>query len=93
MHNGAIVRAVTDLAHGLGLEVTAEGLETADHVLLARAAGCDRGQGYYFARPLPTDALEELWRTGLSFDLPGNDTVVLASATQGHKQKPAAYRR
>ncbi len=92
-HNGAIVRAVTDLAHGLGLEVTAEGLETADQVLLARAAGCDRGQGYYFARPLPTDALEELWRTGLSFDLPGNDIVVLASATQGHKQKPAAYRR
>lgn len=87
------MRAVTDLAHGLGLEVTAEGLETADQVLLAREVGCDRGQGYYFARPLPANEIEELWRTRLSFNLPVNDTVVLASAIQGYKQKPAVYRR
>lgn len=73
--NGAIVRAVTTLAHGLGLEVTAEGLETAAHVALAREAGCDRGQGYYFTHPLPAKAIERFWRTGLSFDLSENATA------------------
>jgi len=68
--NRAIVRAVTDLAHGLGLDVTAEGLETAVQVAWAREAGCDRGQGYYFARPLPADELEALWAAGLRFALP-----------------------
>ncbi len=73
--NRAIVRSVTALAHGLGLGVTAEGLETAAQVAWAREAGCDRGQGYYFAPPLTTDAATTLWATGLSFDLPGNTTA------------------
>jgi len=51
--NRAIVRAVADLAHGLGLGVTAEGLELAEQVIWAAAVGCERGQGFYFARPLP----------------------------------------
>jgi EAL domain-containing protein (putative c-di-GMP-specific phosphodiesterase class I) len=58
--NEAIVRAVTELAHGLGLAVTAEGLETAAQVAEARAAGCDQGQGYYFARPLPAEGAAAL---------------------------------
>ncbi len=64
------MQAVTDLAHGLGLDVTAEGLETADQVAWARAAGCERGQGFYFARPLPAAALAALLATGLTFSLP-----------------------
>jgi len=68
--NRAIVQAVTDLAHGLGLDVTAEGLETADQVAWARAAGCERGQGFYFARPLPADELAALLAAGLTFSLP-----------------------
>ena len=68
--NRAIVGAVATLAHGLGLDVTAEGLETAAQVAWARGAGCDRGQGYFFARPLPTDAITALWEGGLIFDLP-----------------------
>jgi len=51
---------VTALAHGLGLEVTAEGLETATQVAWARAAGGDRAQGFYFARPLPAADVEAL---------------------------------
>ncbi len=83
--NRAIVQAVTDLAHGLGLDVTAEGLETADQVAWARAAGCERGQGFYFARPLPADALAALLAAGLTFSLPAAGP----SATTGARVAPA----
>jgi EAL domain-containing protein (putative c-di-GMP-specific phosphodiesterase class I) len=48
-----IVTAIVALAHGLGLQVTAEGVETreqADHLI---GQGCDILQGYVFARPMP----------------------------------------
>ncbi|HET7725746.1 MAG TPA: EAL domain-containing protein [Candidatus Limnocylindrales bacterium] len=48
-----IVQAVIDLAHGLGIEVVAEGIETAEQLAILRRLGCDRGQGFLFARPLP----------------------------------------
>jgi EAL domain-containing protein (putative c-di-GMP-specific phosphodiesterase class I) len=51
--NHSIIAAVSALAHGLGLEVTAEGIEQADQLAAVVALGCDRGQGYLFARPLP----------------------------------------
>ncbi len=60
--NQSIVQAVIALAHGLGIEVTAEGIETAEQRDLLRDLGCDRGQGYYFARPLPADRLEAFLR-------------------------------
>jgi EAL domain-containing protein (putative c-di-GMP-specific phosphodiesterase class I) len=48
----AIVRSIVALAKALNLSVTGEGVETpAQHAQL-RALGCDRGQGYLFARPL-----------------------------------------
>jgi diguanylate cyclase (GGDEF)-like protein len=50
---GAIVAAVVQLGHALGLAVTAEGVETPDQLAQLRALGCDLGQGYYFAYPQP----------------------------------------
>ena len=49
--SAAILRAVTTLAHALRMDVTAEGIETREQLARVRAIGCDRGQGYYFARP------------------------------------------
>jgi len=51
--NVAIVRAVLSLAHGLGVSVVAEGIETASQMERLRELGCDLGQGYVWARPMP----------------------------------------
>jgi EAL domain-containing protein (putative c-di-GMP-specific phosphodiesterase class I) len=52
-----VVNAVVAMAHALGIAVTAEGIETVAQREQARAAGCDRGQGYLFAEPMPAEAL------------------------------------
>jgi diguanylate cyclase (GGDEF)-like protein len=52
-----IVRAIVDLAHRFGLEVTAEGVETEPAWALLTAIGCDVIQGYRLARPLTSDAM------------------------------------
>jgi diguanylate cyclase (GGDEF)-like protein len=49
----SIVEAVIGLAHGLRISVVAEGIETESQFEILRAMGCDVGQGYLFARPLP----------------------------------------
>ncbi len=59
----AIVEAVTTMAHAIGMEVAAEGIETAEQLALLRQVACDRGQGYYFARPLPPADLSALLPT------------------------------
>ncbi len=48
----AIVQAVVALGQALGLDVVAEGIERAQQARVLRLAGCRRGQGYYFGRPL-----------------------------------------
>jgi diguanylate cyclase (GGDEF)-like protein len=60
--DAAISTAIIALGHALGLTVTAEGVETADHVELLRKQGCDHMQGYYFSRPIPAEAVAELLR-------------------------------
>ena len=55
-----IIQAVTDLAHGLGLTATAEGVETVEQLRAVRELGCDVVQGYLIAPPLDPDALKPL---------------------------------
>jgi len=54
-----IVKSVIDLAHGLGLTATAEGVETVEQLQMLRKLGCDVAQGYLIAQPLDPDALSE----------------------------------
>jgi diguanylate cyclase len=55
--DGEVVRSLIQLAHGLGLTVCAEGVETAEAAVWLRDAGCDRAQGFFFSRPRPWPAL------------------------------------
>ena len=54
----AITRAIINLAHDLGLEVVAEGVETAAANSILEQLGCDLVQGYYYTPPLPPDELD-----------------------------------
>jgi diguanylate cyclase (GGDEF)-like protein len=55
-----IVVAVVALAHGLGLEAVAEGVETPQQLERLQELGCDEMQGYLFSRPVPADRFEQL---------------------------------
>jgi diguanylate cyclase (GGDEF)-like protein len=50
--NFGIVKAIINLAHSLGLDVIAEGIETKDQFEILKSLGCEYGQGYLFAQPL-----------------------------------------
>jgi diguanylate cyclase (GGDEF)-like protein/PAS domain S-box-containing protein len=52
-----IVQSILLLGKGLGIEVVAEGVETAQQAEALRKLGCERAQGYYYARPMPFDQL------------------------------------
>lgn len=54
-----IVRSTINLAHTMGLSVTAEGIENQAAEALLIEYGCERGQGYYYSKPLPADAFEQ----------------------------------
>jgi diguanylate cyclase (GGDEF)-like protein/PAS domain S-box-containing protein len=58
--DAAVVGAVVMVAKALGMQVTAEGVETATQWDRLRVLGCDRGQGYHFARPLSVAAVESM---------------------------------
>jgi hypothetical protein len=56
----AIVQHVIALAHDLGMIAVAEGVETAEQVAELRRLHCHRAQGYYFGRPMPPGAIDDL---------------------------------
>jgi diguanylate cyclase (GGDEF)-like protein/PAS domain S-box-containing protein len=58
--NIEIVRTIIMLAQNLGMDVIAEGVETKEQLALLRRLKCEKGQGYYFSRPLETIAAENL---------------------------------
>ena len=56
--DAAIVRAIIQTGHALGLSVVAEGIETEAQRAFLSGSGCDEGQGYLFSHPLPLDQLQ-----------------------------------
>jgi len=68
MHSGAqqseILRAIVGLAHNLGMDVTAEGVETPQQIESLRALNCRHAQGYSFSRPIPAEEAERLIMDG-----------------------------
>ncbi len=67
--DAAIVDAIISLAHNLRLTVIAEGVETEDQLNYLRLQGCDEIQGYYFSRPVPSDAFEALLRSRIGLEI------------------------
>jgi len=57
-----LVKALVELGHTLGLTVVAEGVEQAAQLEYLRSIGCERAQGYYFAKPLNAEDLERFLR-------------------------------
>ncbi len=59
--NLEIVRTIVTLAHNLGMDVIAEGVETAEQLAQLRALECERAQGYYFSEPVNAQAINRLF--------------------------------
>lgn len=59
----AIPYAITEMGHSLGLTVLAEGVETKDQLELLQSMGCDLGQGFWYARPMPAEELPLFWQS------------------------------
>ncbi|MBW4553713.1 MAG: EAL domain-containing protein [Aphanocapsa sp. GSE-SYN-MK-11-07L] len=58
-----IVRTIITLAHSFGMQVVAEGVETSQQLEVLRSLDCEYVQGYFCYQPLPTDQLENLFKT------------------------------
>ena len=57
-----LVASMLHAARSLGVRIIAEGVEHEAQALFLRSAGCDRMQGYFFARPMPADEMEAMLR-------------------------------
>lgn len=64
--NGAIIASITGLAHTLGMETIAEGVETLDELDLVRMFGCSHVQGFIYERPLTAEGARMRLQSGLA---------------------------
>lgn len=62
-----IVKAIIDMGHSLDKTIIAEGIETQEQMQLLTELGCDEGQGYLFARPMPVEELDLLLRQNAQY--------------------------
>jgi diguanylate cyclase (GGDEF)-like protein/PAS domain S-box-containing protein len=63
-NDAVIVNVIISMAHGLGLKVVAEGVETEAQCEFLRTSVCDEIQGYFFSRPISATAIEDLFKQG-----------------------------
>lgn len=88
--DAAIVRAVVNLGHSLGIKTTAEGVETVSQAAYLRMNGCDFAQGFLFSKALPASRVPWLLRNwtpgrwaGLGFPLVGGTDLLQGKDAQG----------
>lgn len=79
--SATVVRAAIRLARDLGIDLIAEGVETADQAKFLLAAGCKQAQGYHFGRPMDAASATEFLRQGLVSLVPNVHPLQLATAT------------
>jgi diguanylate cyclase (GGDEF)-like protein len=70
--DAAIATAIIGMAKGLGIDVTAEGVENEEQLAFLKQAGCQIVQGYYFGTPLPAEDLVKLVRQVRQKNLPAD---------------------
>ena len=68
----AIIRSIVSLGRGLGVTITAEGVETEAELRCLRAEGCLEGQGFLFSRPRPNAEIVRLLQAQCDVDSPGS---------------------
>ena len=78
--NATVVRSAIRLAHELGIECVAEGVETEAQARFLVSAGCMQGQGFYFSRPVDAKRATELLRRGRTKPTPDLLRVVETTA-------------
>jgi diguanylate cyclase (GGDEF)-like protein len=64
--SASVANSIIDIAHNLGIEAVAEGVETEEQLDFLRRCGCDKFQGFLFSRPVPVEQFAELLREGRS---------------------------
>jgi EAL domain-containing protein (putative c-di-GMP-specific phosphodiesterase class I) len=74
-----LVNAIIQLCTSLGMETTAEGIETSSNLDWLSHQGCTFGQGYLFGRPMPKEAAERFLETRRSAGLAGEPTKIIAA--------------
>ena len=88
----AIVHAVVSLGRGLGMKVTAEGVETAEQHLFLRAAGVHSMQGYRFGRPVTAAEIDHRLAAPEAYQVtspdPGNRGRELTGCHSGQRPFP-----
>jgi EAL domain-containing protein (putative c-di-GMP-specific phosphodiesterase class I) len=75
----AIIRAIASLGKGLGVTITAEGVETEAEMSHLRAEGCHEGQGFLFSRARPHAEVVELLKAQCNADAAGDLQIALVA--------------
>jgi diguanylate cyclase (GGDEF)-like protein len=76
----AIIRAIVGLGRGLGMTLTAEGVETPDQLALVKRQGCTEAQGFLLGRPMPAAAVEGLFDRAGRVGAPAESSAMAAGA-------------
>jgi EAL domain-containing protein (putative c-di-GMP-specific phosphodiesterase class I) len=84
----ALVRAIIELAQTFHLHTVAEGIEESEQLAELRLAGCHSGQGYLFAKPLPSEGMEAYFRGDAQMPDPASPQEA-AAPRQGSSPVPA----